>query len=102
VQPSAYANGDPTAGKAVFNQMECAACHTLSAAGATGTVGPNLDLLHREAARAGQPLGAYTASAIVDPDAHPVPGYPSGVMPSYRRLSSSQIADLVAYLTATR
>jgi len=35
--------GDPVAGKAVFESAGCTGCHTLSAAGATGTVGPNLD-----------------------------------------------------------
>lgn len=30
-------------GKAVFASAGCGACHTLKAAGATGTVGPNLD-----------------------------------------------------------
>ena len=38
--PSALGND----GKAIF-QNECASCHTLKAAGATGTVGPNLDQL---------------------------------------------------------
>jgi cbb3-type cytochrome c oxidase subunit III len=31
-------------GKAIFSQ-NCASCHTLKAAGATGTIGPNLDQL---------------------------------------------------------
>jgi cbb3-type cytochrome c oxidase subunit III len=31
-------------GKAIF-QSQCASCHTLKAAGATGTIGPNLDTL---------------------------------------------------------
>jgi mono/diheme cytochrome c family protein len=36
--------GDAAAGKAVFSGSGgCTACHTLAAAGATGTVGPNLD-----------------------------------------------------------
>ena len=30
-------------GKAIFASAGCATCHTLAAAGATGTVGPNLD-----------------------------------------------------------
>jgi cbb3-type cytochrome c oxidase subunit III len=33
---------DVTAGEALFKQS-CAACHTLAAAGTTGTIGPNLD-----------------------------------------------------------
>lgn len=34
--------GSPTAGKSAF-ATTCAACHTLKAAGAVGTLGPNLD-----------------------------------------------------------
>jgi len=34
--------GDPAHGKQVFTQ-NCASCHTLQAAGANGTIGPNLD-----------------------------------------------------------
>jgi mono/diheme cytochrome c family protein len=30
-------------GKAIFASAGCATCHTLAAAGATGTIGPNLD-----------------------------------------------------------
>ena len=36
------AGGDPARGKQVFTQ-NCASCHTLQAAGASGTIGPNLD-----------------------------------------------------------
>ena len=35
--------GDAAAGEQVFASAGCGGCHTLSAAGATGTVGPNLD-----------------------------------------------------------
>ena len=34
--------GNPKAGKAAFSTT-CAACHTFKAAGAVGTIGPNLD-----------------------------------------------------------
>ena len=37
------ATGDAAAGKAVFASAGCVSCHTLKDAGATGTVGPNLD-----------------------------------------------------------
>lgn len=40
---AAAAEGDPAAGKMVFESAGCASCHTLADAGATGTVGPNLD-----------------------------------------------------------
>jgi mono/diheme cytochrome c family protein len=35
--------GDAAAGKAVFASAGCVSCHTLADAGASGTVGPNLD-----------------------------------------------------------
>jgi cbb3-type cytochrome c oxidase subunit III len=35
--------GGGTDGKSIFASAGCASCHTLEAAGATGTVGPNLD-----------------------------------------------------------
>ncbi len=41
--PAMSLTGDATAGKTVFETAGCTACHTLSAAGSTGTVGPNLD-----------------------------------------------------------
>ena len=41
--PALDLEGDAAAGKNVFASAGCAACHTLSAANATGTVGPNLD-----------------------------------------------------------
>lgn len=39
--PALELTGDPAAGKALFSN--CAGCHTLADAGASGTVGPNLD-----------------------------------------------------------
>ena len=41
-QPPPSKGGKPD-GKAIFASAGCATCHTLAAAGATGTVGPNLD-----------------------------------------------------------
>ena len=35
--------GNATDGKAIFSSAGCESCHTLKAAGATATVGPNLD-----------------------------------------------------------
>ncbi len=46
VPPSQLGND----GKAIF-KAECSSCHTLKAAGATGTVGPNLDQLEPAQAR---------------------------------------------------
>ena len=41
--PALELTGDAAAGESVFASGGCGACHTLSAAGASGTVGPNLD-----------------------------------------------------------
>ena len=41
--PPPPAGGDLAAGKQVFESAGCVSCHTLSDAGSTGTVGPNLD-----------------------------------------------------------
>lgn len=103
--PSApYANGDATAGKAVFASAGCSACHTFKPAASTGTVGPNLDDLADYASQAGEGLGNYTVDAIIHPPAKYVPkGFPTNAMPTTfgTSLSSKQIADLVAFLTAS-
>jgi cbb3-type cytochrome c oxidase subunit III len=50
--PGGQAGGaTATSGKSIFS-ANCASCHTLKAAGATGTVGPNLDDLKPSFARA--------------------------------------------------
>src|SRR5205809_456061 len=77
------AKGDPAAGKAVFASAGCTGCHTLKAANATGTVGPNLDDVKPPAAR------------VVDRVTNG-----KGVMPSFKgRLSPQQIADVGAYVS---
>ena len=82
VVPPQYANGDAAAGKDVFAANGCSACHTLEAAGASGTIGPNLD----EA----KPSEALIADRVVNG---------KGQMPSFKgKLSDKQIADLVAYV----
>jgi len=52
--------GDKDAGKKLF-QEKCAGCHTLAAAGSSGTVGPNLDDSFAQARSDG-----YKESAIAD------------------------------------
>jgi len=44
------AQGDPAAGKQVFASSGCGGCHTLKAAGSSGTTGPDLDTLKPDAA----------------------------------------------------
>jgi cytochrome c551/c552 len=87
-------------GVAVFKTQGCASCHTFKPAGATGTIGPDLDKLAQYARQAGQPLDAFVRESIVNPDAYIQPGYPKGIMPkTFASLPKSQIDALVAYLT---
>ena len=80
--PAQYKNGDPVAGKKVFQTGPCAGCHTLADAGTHGNVGPNLD-------QAKPPL-----SLVVD---RVVNG--KGNMPKLKgTLSDKQIADVAAYV----
>ena len=89
-----------TAGAAVFANNGCAACHTLSAVKAAGKVGPDLDKLPAEAARAKQPLDAFVRASITDPNAYIEPGFPKNVMPPTfgTSLSKQQLDALVQYL----
>jgi mono/diheme cytochrome c family protein len=89
--------GDPAAGKEIFTasaQPPCASCHTLQEAGASGTVGPNLDevLKGKDA--------AFIHESIVDPGAEVATGYTAGIMPTTyaQQLDEKQLADLVAFL----
>ena len=74
--------GDPAAGKEVFASAGCVSCHTLADAGASGTVGPNLDELKPDAA---------TVFEIVTNG--------RGSMPAFgEQLDEQQIADVAAYV----
>jgi cytochrome c6 len=74
--------GDPVAGKKVFETAGCKSCHTLKDAGATGTVGPNLD-------QKKPPL-----DLVIDRVTNG-----KGVMPSFSgQLTPKQIADVAAYV----
>jgi cytochrome c oxidase subunit 2 len=87
-------------GKAVFTNNGCGACHTLTAAGTSAKVGPDLDKLPQYASQAGQPLQAFVHQSIVDPNAYIQPGYPKNVMPQTfgTSLSKQQLDALVQYL----
>ena len=62
-------------GGQVFANNGCGACHTLAAAESGGTVGPDLDeTLPGQSA-------AEIEDSIIDPEATPSQGFPSGVMP---------------------
>ena len=88
------------AGAAVFKNNGCAACHTLTAAAATGKVGPDLDKLPAEAQKAKQALAAFVRTSIVNPNAYIEPGFPKNVMPQTfgTALSKQQLDALVSYL----
>ena len=94
--------GNLAAGKKAFADNGCAACHTLTAAGASGKVGPDLDKLKTYASNAKKPLDAFIHESIVDPNAYIEKGYPKGVMPeSFSSLPKSTLDALVAFLAAS-
>jgi len=91
------------AGAAVFKNNQCGACHTLKAAGATATVGPDLDKLPAFAQGAGKPLPDFVQQSIVDPNAYVQKGYPKNVMPATfgKALSKQELDALVQYLISS-
>jgi cytochrome c oxidase subunit 2 len=83
------------AGKQVFAANGCSACHTLADAGASGTVGPDLDkfLAKRDP--------AFIKQSIVDPGAYVEKGFPNGVMPQTygKDIKPADLDALVKYLS---
>jgi mono/diheme cytochrome c family protein len=77
-----------------FFATNCGGCHTLSAAGTTGTIGPNLDDV-----LPGQSPDEV-ATDITDPESEITSGFPAGVMPSNygETLTPQQLQQLVRYL----
>jgi mono/diheme cytochrome c family protein len=75
--------GDPANGKKIFAAQGCGSCHTLSDAGSSGSVGPNLD----EA----KPSADHVVEMVTNG---------SGVMPSFKdKLSEQEINDVAAYVS---
>jgi mono/diheme cytochrome c family protein len=98
---STAAVGDAGSGKDVFGSQGCGSCHTLAAAGASGSVGPNLDQeLADSAQQAGEPLEEFTRESIVDPNKFVAKGFAPNVMPGNfgDTLSDQQLDDLVAFV----
>jgi cytochrome c oxidase subunit 2 len=97
--PSSPSSG-AAGGLSVFNANGCSTCHTLSAAHASGNVGPDLDKLVSYAQQAHQPLAAFVHESIVDPGAYVQPGYQNGIMPTTfgSQLSKGQLSALVTFL----
>jgi cbb3-type cytochrome c oxidase subunit III len=74
-----------TDGAAIFKGAGCAGCHTLSAAGATGTVGPNLDQL--------KPSMAAVVTQVTKG---------GGVMPAFKgKLTPAQINAVAQYVSSS-
>ncbi len=97
------------AGKEAFTSAGCSACHTLAAAGATGTIGPDLDLRLRSDCALpaskkirGATLDQCIETAITKPYAYIPSGYQAGIMPPNfaTTLSSTQIQALVNFLSS--
>jgi mono/diheme cytochrome c family protein len=71
------------AGKAVFASAGCGNCHTLKAAGSTGTVGPNLDDAH--------PSRALVVNRVTNG---------KGGMPSFKgQLTTAQIQAVAQFVS---
>jgi mono/diheme cytochrome c family protein len=88
------AQGNPSAGKAVFASAGCSSCHTFKPAGSNGKVGPDLDtVLQGKDAE-------FIRVSIVDPNAEIAKGYQPNVMPQNfeQQLTANQLNDLVAFL----
>jgi mono/diheme cytochrome c family protein len=80
--PALSLTGDATAGADVFASQGCGACHALSAAGATGAVGPNLDDT--------KPSYELAVTRVT---------LGQGGMPAFgEKLEAQQIADVAQYL----
>ena len=96
-------SGSPSqAGKTVFVNNGCNACHTLKAAGSTAKIGPDLDKLPAETKSAGKPVEAFVRESIVDPNAYVAPGFPKNVMPgTFSQLPKDQLDALVQYLVSS-
>lgn len=74
--------GDAAAGETVWADAGCATCHTMAAADASGTTGPDLDEL--------QPDFDQVVSQVTDG---------GGAMPAFgEQLSEQQINDVAAYV----
>lgn len=82
ITPAFLIKGDPVAGKKVFLTAGCSSCHTLADAGATGTIGPDLDLT--------KPTYRRATARVTN-------GHPP--MPSFKgTLTTQQIANVAAYV----
>jgi cytochrome c oxidase subunit 2 len=105
----ASASTSTSPGKAVFLAGGCASCHTLAAAGSTGTIGPDLttklgpDCASPASQKVrGTTLKACIYKAITDPYAYLPTGYSSGIMPTgfLNTLGPTKVNELVNFLAS--
>jgi mono/diheme cytochrome c family protein len=93
--------------------LACAACHVLSSAGpawaasgGTPGIGARAETRIGEAGYAGAATTAeqYLLESIVDPNAHVVEGFATGIMPTNfgTRMTVQDAADLIAYMMTFR
>jgi cytochrome c553 len=76
--------GDPAKGKQIFAAQGCGSCHTLSDAGSSGSVGPNLD--------DAKPSFDKVVEMVTNG---------GGVMPSFKdKLSQQDINNVAAYVSS--
>jgi mono/diheme cytochrome c family protein len=109
-QAGAVQGTSPAAGKAVFTGIGgCGSCHTLSSAGTTGTVGPDLNTrlksdcaLPASKKARGASFTQCIKTAITDPYKFIPSGYSSGVMPNDfgTKLKPNEITALVNFLSS--
>lgn len=82
---TATGSGDAVAGKEVFASADCGSCHTFSAAGSTGSVGPNLD--------DASPSYDHVVTQVT---------HGGGAMPSFEDdLTPQQIQDVAAFVSGS-
>jgi mono/diheme cytochrome c family protein len=91
IKPPTFAGGP---GGQVFGENGCGSCHTLAAAGTTGTTGPDLDKVLPGMS------AAEIKQSITDPSAKITPGYPPNVMPSTfgQTISPQDLNTLIKFL----
>ena len=81
-EPASTVEGDASNGAQIFASAGCGGCHTLEAAGSSGSVGPNLD--------ESQPDLALTVDRVTNGQ---------GAMPGFAdSLSEQEIADVATYV----
>lgn len=77
--------GDPANGKKIFSAQGCGSCHTLSDAGSSGSVGPNLD--------DSKPAFDLVVDRVTNG---------AGAMPSFKdKLDEQEIKDVAAYVSTS-